>query len=235
MKNKDKKVIAIIPARSGSKSIKDKNIVYLRGKPLNAWSIEQCLKSKKIDEVYLSTDSKKYASIAKKFGLKNIILRPRSISTDKSTDYEFIKHFIDNIKTKHKIIAHIRPTTPFRSVILLDKIIKFFINNEKYTSLRAVHENPETAYKSFELKNKFLKPLKGVKKSMDDLNNPRQDFVKTYSANGYIDLYRKAFVSKSKKLFGSKVMGYITPLTMEIDSIDELKYMNFNENNKKSK
>ena len=227
---KDKKVIAVIPARSGSKSVKDKNIVNLRGKPLIAWSIEQCLKSKKIDEVYLSTDSKKYANIAKKFGLKNIIFRPRSISTDRSTDYEFIKHFIDNIDTNHKIIAHIRPTTPFRSLILLDKIIKFFIKNKKYTSLRAVHESPETAYKSFELKNKLLKPLKGVKKTMDDLNNPRQDFSKTYSANGYIDLYRKAFILKNKKLFGNRVMGYITPLTMEIDSIEELKYMNSNYN-----
>ena len=57
------------------------------------------------------------------------------------------------------------------------------------------------------------------------------DFSKTYSANGYIDLYRKKFILKNKKLFGNKVMGYITPLTMEIDSKAELDYMNFNENN----
>ena len=231
MTYKNTKVIAIIPARSGSKSIKDKNIVNFRGKPLMAWSIEQCLKSKKIDEVYLSTDSRKYAKIAKKFGLKKIIYRPKSISNDKSTDYEFIKHFIDNIETNHGVIAHIRPTTPFRNIILLDKIINFFIKNKEYSSLRAVHENPETAYKSFELKNKFLKPLRGVKKTMDQLNNPRQNFSKTYSANGYVDLYRKEFILKNKKLFGDKVMGYITPLTMEIDSKAELDYMNFNENN----
>jgi len=231
MIHKNNKIIAIIPARSGSKSIKDKNIVYLRGKPLIAWSIEQCLKSKKIDEVYFSTDSKKYAVIAKKFGLKKVIFRPKSISNDKSTDYEFIKHFIDNIDTNHEVIAHIRPTTPLRDVKLLDNIIKFFTLNEKYSSLRAVHENPETAYKSFELKNKFLKPLKGVQKTMDELNNPRQGFSKTYSANGYIDLYRKRFVKKNKRLFGNNVMGYITPFTMEIDSLDEFNYMNSNGNN----
>ena len=229
MSNK-KKVIAIIPARSGSKSIKDKNIINFRGKPLLAWSIEQCFKSKKIDEIYLSTDSKKYASIAMKYGLKNIIFRPKSISKDISTDYEFIKHFIENIQTHHEVIAHIRPTTPLRNVILIDKMINFFIKNKKFTSLRSVHENPETAYKSFELKNRFLKPLKGVKKSMDQLNNPRQDFTKTFSANGYIDLYRKKFISKNKKLFGNKVMGYVTPFTMEIDSKAELNYMNYDEN-----
>ena len=106
MKNKKEKIIAIIPARSGSKSIKDKNIVNFKGKPLLAWSIEQCIKSKEIDEIYLSTDSKKYAKVAKKFGLKNVIFRPKAISTDKSTDFEFIKHFIDNVRTKHEIIAH---------------------------------------------------------------------------------------------------------------------------------
>ena len=160
-----------------------------------------------------------------------MIIRPKNISGDKSTDYQALTHAIKNLKgLNFKFIAHIRPTTPFRSLILLDKIIKFFVKNKKYTSLRAVHESPETAYKSFELKNKLLKPLKGVKKTMDDLNNPRQDFSKTYSANGYIDLYRKAFILKNKKLFGNRVMGYITPLTMEIDSIEELKYMNSNYN-----
>ena len=223
---KNKKVIAIIPARSGSKSIKDKNIVNFRGKPLIAWSIEQCFKSKKIDDVYLSTDSEKYARIAKKIGLEKIIFRPKSISNDKSTDFEFIKHFIENIKTNHDIIANIRPTTPIRNVTFLDKIINFFIKNKKYTSLRTIHENPETAYKSFELNNKYLKPLKGVKKTMDQLNNPRQSFSKTYSANGYIDLYRKEFVINKNKLFGNKVMGYKTPFTMEIDSKAELNFMN---------
>ena len=66
---------------------------------------------------------------------------------------------------------------------------------------------------------------------MEQLNNPRQNFSKTYSANGYIDLYRKEFIKKNKKLFGKKVVGYITPFTMEIDSISELNYMNSNENN----
>ena len=66
---------------------------------------------------------------------------------------------------------------------------------------------------------------------MDQLNNPRQNFSKTYSANGYIDLYRKEFIIKNKKLFGNKVMGYITPLTMEIDSKAELNYMNYNVSN----
>ena len=72
------KIIAIIPARSGSKSVKDKNIKILAGKPLIAHSIEQCFNSKIFSNVYVSTDSKKYASISKKFGPVKVILRPKN-------------------------------------------------------------------------------------------------------------------------------------------------------------
>ena len=96
-----KKVVAIIPARSGSKSIKDKNIINLLNKPLLAWSIEHCLMSKQIDEVYLSTDSRDYARIAFRHGLRNIILRPKKISKDQSPDIDFIIHAIKYLKLKN--------------------------------------------------------------------------------------------------------------------------------------
>ena len=69
-------IVAFIPARSGSKSIKDKNIRLLKGKPLLAWSIESCIKSKFIKDIIVSTDSKKYEKIAKKYGATSVILRP---------------------------------------------------------------------------------------------------------------------------------------------------------------
>ena len=94
---KNRKIIAIIPARSGSKSMKDKNIRELGKKPLIAWSIESCFKSKFISKVYVSTDSKRYAKIAKQFGPVEILLRPKKISGDFSTDYQMIKHAIANI------------------------------------------------------------------------------------------------------------------------------------------
>ena len=89
-----KNIIALIPARSGSKGIKDKNIKYLGNKPLIGWAIEQCFKSKVFSKIYISTDSKKYSEIAKKYGPVEIIMRPKKISKDKSTDYEMIKHAI---------------------------------------------------------------------------------------------------------------------------------------------
>ena len=220
------KVIAIIPARSGSKSIKDKNIKIFRKKPLIYWSIKSCLSSKLIKRIYVSTDSKKYAKIALNCGAHEVIMRPKKISSDTSTDYEMIEHAIKNINFKFDIIAHIRPTTPIREKGLIDDAIKkFSISN--FNSLRTVHEMPETAYKSFEIRNNKLQGLCGTKKTIDDLNAPRQKFKKTYSANGIVDLYRKSYILKNKKLFGARSVAYITKFAHEIDSLDQFKYLNF--------
>ena len=222
------KIIAFILARSGSKSIKDKNIKILNGKPLIAWSIQACLKSKFINKVVISTDSKKYAKIAKKYGADEIIIRPKKISKDKSTDYEAIIHAILNLKySDYDLIAHIRPTTPQRDILDIDNAIKKFAIS-KYNSLRSVHKMSESAYKSFEISKKNqLKPIANLKFSLDDLNKPRQAFKNTYVANGVIDIYRKKFILKNKKLFGKKVIAYITKHTEEIDSLNQFNYIDY--------
>ena len=86
---------------------------------------------------------------------------------------------------------------------------------------------PETAYKTFEIKNNLLKGICNSSKTLDDLNAPRQLFKKTYSANGVVDLYRKDFILKNKKLFGKKSMAFLTAFTNEIDTLDQFKYLEF--------
>ena len=221
-----KKTIAIIPARSGSKSIKDKNIKLLNNRPLIAWSIEACLKSKKISKIYVSTDSAKYANIAKKFGPVEILYRPKNLSLDRSTDYEMIVHAINNIDFDYEFIAHIRPTTPLRKTSDLDDAIKRFIKSN-CNSLRSVHQMSESSYKSVEIHNGFLRPLKNLKLNMDDINAPRQVFNKTYSPNGVIDIYRKKFVIDNRLLFGKKVKAYETSFSPEIDDVEDFRYIEF--------
>ena len=222
-----KKIIAIIPARSGSKSIKDKNIKILGKKPLLAWSIESCLKSKLISKVYVSTDSNKYAKIAKQSGSVEILFRPKKISGDFSTDYQMIKHAIESINYNYEYIAHIRPTTPLRKTRDLNNAIKSFINS-KYTSLRTVHEMSETSYKTVEINNRgALIPLKNLKLTIDEINAPRQKFNKTYNPNGVIDIYKKSFIVQNKKLFGNNVKAFTTNYSPEIDNKDDFNYIEF--------
>ena len=222
-------ILAVILARSGSKGVKNKNIKNLSGKPLIAWSIATCLKSKKINKIIVSTDSKKYAKIAKSFGAHETILRPKKISKDLSTDYDAIIHLIKNFKKfNYEIIVHIRPTTPDRDVKDVDRAIRIF-EKSNFSSLRSVHEMSETAYKSLELNSKnLLKPLKNIKKNLNQLNRPRQYFKKTYTPNGVIDIYRKNFILKNKKLFGKKVFGFKTKFAHEIDTLDQFEFINFN-------
>ena len=219
-----KQTIAIIPARSGSKSIKNKNLKILGKKPLLAWAIEASIKSKLFSKVYVSTDSLKYSKIAQKFGNVQILLRPKKISNDLSSDYEMIQHAIDNIRDEYEFIAHIRPTTPTRKISDLVGAVEIFINSD-YNSLRSVHEMSESAYKSVEIKNNILKPLKNLNKNMDEINLPRQNFNKTFKPNGVIDIYRKKFILKKKILFGNKVLAYITKFTPEIDNLEDLNYI----------
>ena len=219
-----KNIIAIIPARSGSKGIKDKNIKQLGDKPLIGWAIYHCVKSKLFSKIYLSTDSKKYASIANKFGSIEIIFRPKKISRSNSTDYQMIKHAISKINIKYDYIAHIRPTSPLRTIGQMRNAIKQF-NRSNYSSLRSVHEMSETAYKTLEIKKGMLKPLKNINLSLDKLNGPRQGFDKTYSPNGIIDIYKKNFILKNKLLLGNKSKAFITDFSKEIDTIDDLNYL----------
>ena len=84
----------------------------------------------------------------------------------------------------------------------------------------------ETAYKTFKINDKkFLKPILKKVQFLDKVNMPRQNFKKTYAANGVVDIYSVAFIKKHKMLLGSKVIPFITPVTSEVDNIDDFKYL----------
>jgi CMP-N-acetylneuraminic acid synthetase len=141
---KSKRFIAVIPARSGSKGLPDKNIKNLHGKPLMAWSIETALKSKYLDEVVVSTDSQKYADIAKNYGANIPFLRPPELSTDESTTFDVLKHTI-NFFTKKKIffdyIVLLEPTSPLREDDDIDNMIEKIISmDDQFDSIVSVGE-----------------------------------------------------------------------------------------------
>ena len=227
-----KKIIAIIPARAGSKGLKNKNIKLLGKHPLLAWSIAACRKTKIIDYILVSTNSKKYLQIAKKYKAEAPFLRPEKISGSFSTDYQIINHALtdlNKLKIKPEIILHIRPTTPLRNPKIMKKAINLFIKNKnKISALRSVNEMSETAYKAFKIsKKKILKPLLKNINYLEKLNLPRQNFKKTYVANGIIDIYSVDFIKKNKMLLGSKVIPFITEPTTEVDNINDFKYLEY--------
>lgn len=222
-------VVALIPARSGSKGVVDKNIKPLGGRPLIEWSIAASLRTELINRTIVSTDSLQYAEIAKNAGAEVPFLRPQKISNDRSTDYEFIAHAIDFLSQSGchvEFIAHIRPTTPFRNPKIIDQAIDVFLSNCEATSLRSVQEMSESAYKTFEISSSnYLKPICSQGDEVDVANLARQDFPKTYAANGYIDLLSVDYIRSTGKIHGERSVPFKTPAVNELDTEYDFKLL----------
>ena len=122
---------------------------------------------------------------------------------------------------------HLRPTTPLRDPNIVDKAIHYFLDNLTYTSLRSVHKMSESAYKQFELDGSQLTAIFSKDNNLDQLNNSRQTFPETYFPNGYVDILKTSFVLNEKLLHGHKVLGFITPYTVELDTYSDLDYLHY--------
>jgi CMP-N,N'-diacetyllegionaminic acid synthase len=226
------KVIALIPARSGSKGVPNKNTRHVGGHALIEWSISACKKSKHIDRVIVSTDSIEYQTMCRNFGAEVPFLRPAEISGDRSTDYEFVLHALDWLSAnggEPDYIVHIRPTTPLRAPELIDAAIESFLNaGARATALRSVHEMAESAYKTFEIGlNGQLKSLGSANTALDAANNARQGFPKTYIANGYVDVLSTAFIRQHQLLHGDHVIPFVTPTALEVDVEDDFNLIEY--------
>jgi len=233
-----KKVIALIPARSGSKGVPNKNMRLLGEHKLLDWSIKAALKVPLIERVIVSTDSLEYAEHSKITGAEAPFLRPKNISQDQSTDYEFILHALDWLKansTEPEFIVHLRPTTPIRDPLIINEAIANFINSKDRTSLRSVHEMSESAYKTFEInEDGNLKRLAVNSTELDSANIGRQSFPKTFIANGYVDVLSTKFIRDNNLLHGNRVYPFITIPTGEVDSENDFLQLEYEISYKKN-
>lgn len=222
-----KEIWAIIPARSGSKGVKNKNIRNLGGKPLLVHSIEIALKSSLISRVILDTDSIHYQDIGKKAGAETPFLRPSQISGDNATDHDLFKHLYNFFSDRSPDIwVHLRPTTPIRELGVVEDGINLFLEDKASSSLRSVHECSESPFKWFlKDENNYAEPIVS-NIELKDTNNPRQKLPKVYVPNGYLDLIKTKQIS-STSLHGEKIKLYETPVSHEIDTLEDLEFLEF--------
>lgn len=215
------KNIAIIPARSGSKGLKDKNIKLLNGKPLLVYSIEAALKSKCFDAVMVSTDSEKYAKIAKQYGAEVPFLRTKKNSNDKSSSWSVVKEVLEKYKENGYIFDTfmlLQPTSPFRSYKDIKNAYKEYINR-RANSIVSVCETEVSPECSFILpKNNLLSKELDVASE----NKRRQDLNKYYTMNGAIYLANVNNFLKTKDIYKNKCYAYIMDRKTSIDIDDEL-------------
>lgn len=220
-------IVAIIPARSGSKSLVDKNIKSLSGHPLIAYSIAVAKMSKTIDRVIVSTNSQEYADIVKQYGAEAPFIRPDEYSTDTATDKDFLVHAMNWLNDHEKHVpeywVHLRPTTPLRNIKIIDNAINKIIQNKNATSLRSGHKAPESPLKWFiKGKDYFIGLIDG-----ENYNLPKEAFEQVYIPDGYVDVIKASFVMNSQEIHGNKMIGFESPVCTEVDSVEEFDYIQY--------
>jgi CMP-N,N'-diacetyllegionaminic acid synthase len=228
--NLKENVIAIIPARSGSKGVPGKNIMLLGGYPLIAYSIAAA-KLSGIKRVLVSTDSEEYALVTRRYGAETPFLRPDEISSDQSTDFEFMRHAIDWMIDKEKIVPefwiHLRPTTPLRDPQIIKDALVQIQQHPEASSLRSGHEVPESPFKWFLKDGEGF--FKGLREDLtpEKVNQPRQIFPNMYTPDGYVDIVRSSHVLHNTTLHGDKMLVFESPRCTEIDSLEDFEYLDY--------
>ncbi|MCU0355710.1 MAG: acylneuraminate cytidylyltransferase family protein [Cytophagales bacterium] len=214
-------VLAIIPARQGSKSVPHKNIRSIAGKPLLAHSIGHALAASRINRVIVSTDSELYADIARQHGAEVPFLRPEAIAQDHSTDFEVFEHALDWLKAHEQYVpdvcVHLRPTHPVRNPADIDAMIDLLLADESLDAVRSVVASPETPYKMWFMDEAgMLRPV--IETDIREAyNQPRQVLPPTYLQNASIDVLRTRTLLEKKSMTGDRIRGY---LMAEIHDID---------------
>jgi CMP-N-acetylneuraminic acid synthetase len=215
-------ILAIIPARSGSKSIPDKNIRLMAGKPLLAYSIEHALSAKYITRTIVSTDSPAYADIARQYGAEVPFLRPAELADDLSTDLVVFSHALTWLDERERyqpeICVHLRPTYPMRDPRDIDLMVNLLIMHPEVDSIRSVARANETPYKMWFLQNNgLLKPVV-TGEIVDAHNMPRQALPPVYIQNACIDVVRTNIVLEQRSMTGNSILGYVMDHNYDIDT-----------------
>ena len=210
-------ILAIIPARGGSKGIPHKNIIDLCGKPLIAYTIEAALKSKYIDYVLVSTDDEQIASVAKKYRAQVPFMRPAELASDTARTLDAILHSINTLKDMGKRFSDLvllQPTEPLRTSTDIDRAIELYYENNRQ-SLVSVSEVDDHPILIRTIEGNRLKPLLNVSSTCR-----RQDMPKYYRVNGCIYINPIEEINESTS-FNDNSIPYVMEKNHSVD-IDEL-------------
>lgn len=208
-----KSILAIIPARGGSKGVPRKNICDLCGKPLIAWTIEEAQKSKYIDRLILSSEDDEIIAVAKQWGCEVPFVRPKELAQDDTPGIEPVLHAIDTLAEKYDYVVLLQVTSPLRIVEDIDGVIEWCMQRNAKSCV-AVSEASESPYWMF----RIVRDSKLINLIDDDREYvKRQDLPKCYLLNGAVYVAETNWLIKTKKFRSEETVGYIMPIDRSID------------------
>jgi YrbI family 3-deoxy-D-manno-octulosonate 8-phosphate phosphatase len=223
-------VLALIPARGGSKGIPRKNIRDFAGYPLVAWSVAAGLRSELVTRVIVSTDDEEIATVASEFGAGTPFLRPAEFAQDNTTDLPVFEHALFWLKEHEgyepEVVVQLRPTSPIRPRGLVDAAIKILLAHPEADCVRGVvpaGQNPHKMWRLPDGENGPMENLLEVEGILEPYNAPRQSLPPVYWQTGHIDAIRTRSILEKKSLTGDIIYPLVidSRYTIDIDNLQD--------------
>lgn len=220
-------VLALIPARGGSKSIPRKNLLPVAGKPLIAYSIEQARSSRFVVRTVVSTDDAEIAAMARRYGGEVPFMRPAEYAQDMSPDIDVFRHALQWLAEhegyRPELVVHLRPTGPVRRVEVIDRAIGLMLEHPEADALRSVSVPVQTPYKMWRIEGDYLRPLLEVEGQTEPYCMPRQSLPEVWWQNGYVDIIRPRTILELGLMCGHTILPFVVDEPMlEIDYVENL-------------
>jgi len=222
-------VLAIVPARSGSKGVPGKNVHLLAGHPLLAYAVVAGKRSPVVTRVIVSTDSPELAEIGCRYGAEVPFLRPPELASDTAPDIAYVQHALEWFEAEEgwrpELVVQLRPTTPLRDPVKLTEAVHALLDDEDATSLRSAHRLNESPHKMLQVVDNRFTGFFPDDPRPEYFNLPRQSFPAAYQPNGYVDICRSEFVQTTGQLYGQRILPFITEMSAEIDSLEDFAFL----------
>ena len=216
-------VLAVIPARGGSKGIPRKNIKLFAGYPLISYSIAAALQSQSVTRVIVSTDDEEIAAVARQFGAETPFIRPPELALDQTTDLPVFEHALkwlkDNENYSPDLVIQLRPTSPIRPRQCVDEAVALLQKHPEADSVRGVVPSGQNPYKMWRLtgKDQPMTPLLELEDLAEPFNSPRQALPPTYWQTGHIDVIRPSVILEQASMSGRVILPYLIDARYTVD------------------
>jgi CMP-N,N'-diacetyllegionaminic acid synthase len=221
------RVVAIVPARGGSKGIPRKNLVELGGRSLLAWAVRAGLEAGCVARTIVTTDDLEIAEAARRAGAEVPFLRPAGLAADDTTDLPVFQHALrwiaEHDGDEPDLVVHLRPTSPARRPGLVDAAVAALAAHPDATSLRSVSPSPVTPWKTYEIVDGQLRPLLGTLEE-ERFNQPRQALPEAWLHDGVIDVVRREVILDGS-MSGSAMLAWHSDPdeAVDVDHPDDLR------------
>ncbi|MGE5505899.1 MAG: cytidylyltransferase domain-containing protein [Actinomycetota bacterium] len=215
-------VLALVPARGGSKGIPGKNLRMLGGHPMLAYAIAAARQAGLVTRVICSTDSPEIAEVALRYGAEVPFMRPSEFAQDHSTDIEVFRHALEWLDTndgwRPDLVANVRCTSPLRRAGELDRAIAMLRDRPEATSIRSVCPADHTPYKMWRVgEDGVMHQLLDVPGLFEPFNQPRQKLPPTWWQTGQIDIARRTVMTELGGMSGPVILSFPVERRLAVD------------------